>query len=75
MWALNFILSSGIDQSYADVMEDAHKCSHIPEHLLKFINKFEEEENDGNPFANSPEIVPSISVAARIVQIRSSSNE
>ena len=52
-----------------------HKCSHIPEHLLKLINKFEEVKNDGNPLTNSPEVVPSISVTARVVQVRSSSNE
>ena len=56
-------------------MEDAQQCSHIPEHLQDLITKFEEEEKDGNPFTNSPEVVPAISVAARIVQIRSSSNE
>ena len=56
-------------------MEDAQHCSHIPEHLQDLITKFEEEEKDGNPFTNSPEVVPAISVAAGIVQIRSSSNE
>ena len=56
-------------------MKDAQQCSHIPEHLLNLINKFEEKEKDGNALTNSPEVVTAISVAARIVQIRSSSNE
>ena len=51
------------------------KCSHIPEHLLNHINKLEEKENDGNSLTNSSEVVQSISIAARVVQIRSSSNE
>ena len=51
------------------------RCSHIPEYLLNLVTKLEEKENDGNPLTDSPEIVPSISVAARVVQVGSSSNE
>ena len=47
----------------------------MPEYLLNLITKFEKKENDGNPLTDSPEIVPSISVAARVVQVGSSSNE
>ena len=48
---------------------------HIPEHLHYLITKFEEKEYDRNSFTDSPEVVPSISVAARVVQVGSSSNE
>ena len=51
------------------------RSSHIPEYLLNLITKLDEEENDGNPLTDSPEIVPPISVAARVVQVGSSSNE
>ena len=56
-------------------MGDAQGCSHIPDHLQNLITNFEEEEQDGNPLTDSPEVVPSISVAARVVQVGSSSNE
>ena len=46
-----------------------------PDHLQNLRNKIEEEEHEGNPLTDSPEVVPSISVAARVVQVGSSSNE
>ena len=47
----------------------------IPDHFQNLIKKVGEEEQDGNPLTDSPEVVPSISVAARVVQFGSSSNE
>ena len=60
---------------HACLLVDAEGCNHIPEHLYNLASKFEEEEKDRNPLTDSPEVVPSISVAARVVQVRSSSNE
>ena len=60
---------------HACLLVDAEGCNHIPEHLYNLVTKFEEEEKDRNPLTDSPEVVPSISVAARVVQVRSSSNE
>ena len=57
------------------ITKDAMKHNHIPEHLMNHVTKFDKEENDGDPFTNSPEVVPSISVTARVVQVRSSSSE
>ena len=57
--------------------ENAHACMQpcIPDHFQNLIKKVGEEEQDGNPLTDSPEVVPSISVAARVVQLRASSNE
>ena len=49
--------------------------THVPDHLQKLIHKIEEEESKGNCLTDAPEVVPPISVAARVVQVRSSSNE
>ena len=60
-------------------MEDGYHRNHIyvyvPDHLMNFTNKIEEEEHKRNPLTDCPEVVPPISVAARVVQVRSSSNE
>ena len=46
-----------------------------PLYQQNLIDKLEDKENERNDLTDSPNAVPPISVAARVVQVRSSSNE